>query len=67
MITPVFANRNQALRRGAISVLAAFMSIMVLGMVAFAVDMGYVLANKQELLVFITPKSTVMRSESCDG
>lgn len=37
------------MRRGAISVLAAFMSIVLLGVVAFAVDMGYVLANKQEL------------------
>ena len=36
-------------RRGAISVLAAFMSVMVLGMVAFAVDVGYVLSSKQEL------------------
>jgi Flp pilus assembly protein TadG len=41
--------RQPRQRRGAISVLAAFMSVMVLGMVAFAVDMGYVLANKQEL------------------
>ena len=36
-------------RRGAISVLAAFMSVLVLGMVAFAVDAGYVLSAKQEL------------------
>jgi Flp pilus assembly protein TadG len=36
-------------RRGAISVLAAFMSVMVLAMVAFAVDVGYVLSSKQEL------------------
>jgi Flp pilus assembly protein TadG len=36
-------------RRGAISVLAAFMSVVVLGMVAFAVDVGYVLSCKQEL------------------
>jgi Flp pilus assembly protein TadG len=40
---------SAARRRGAISVLAAFMSVMVLGMVAFAVDVGYVLSTKQEL------------------
>jgi len=38
-----------AQRRGAISVLAAFLSVVVLGMVAFAVDVGYVLSSKQEL------------------
>jgi Flp pilus assembly protein TadG len=36
-------------RRGAISVLAALLSIVLLGMVAFAVDTGYILSNKQEL------------------
>jgi hypothetical protein len=36
-------------RRGAISVLAALMSVVVLAMVAFAVDVGYVLSSKQEL------------------
>src|SRR5688500_4036030 len=41
--------RRAAQRRGAISVLAAFMSVLVLGMVAFAVDVGYVLSAKQEL------------------
>ena len=41
--------QSAAQRRGAISVLAAFMSVMVLGMVAFAVDVGYVLSTKQEL------------------
>lgn len=41
--------RRRRPRRGAISVLAAFMCVVLLGVVAFAVDMGYVLANKQEL------------------
>ncbi len=41
--------QSAAQRRGAISVLAAFMSVLVLGMVAFAVDVGYVLSTKQEL------------------
>jgi len=44
-----YLRRPAAQRRGAISVLAAFMSVMVLGMVAFAVDVGYVLSSKQEL------------------
>ena len=45
----LFRRGSSAHRRGAISVLAAFMSVMVLGMVAFAVDVGYILSNKQEL------------------
>jgi Flp pilus assembly protein TadG len=45
----LFRRGSAAHRRGAISVLAAFMSVMILGMVAFAVDIGYILANKQEL------------------
>ena len=36
-------------RRGAISVLAAFLAVVVLAMVAFSVDTGYILSNKQEL------------------
>ncbi|HYO23769.1 MAG TPA: pilus assembly protein TadG-related protein [Lacipirellulaceae bacterium] len=36
-------------RRGAITVLAAIMSLVALGLVAFAVDVGYILASKQEL------------------
>jgi Flp pilus assembly protein TadG len=36
-------------RRGAISVLAALLAVVLLGMVAFAVDTGYILTNKQEL------------------
>jgi Flp pilus assembly protein TadG len=45
----LFRRGSAAHRRGAISVLAAFMSVMILGMVAFAVDIGYILSNKQEL------------------
>ncbi len=45
----LFRRGSAAHRRGAISVLAAFMAVMVLGMVAFAVDIGYILNNKQEL------------------
>lgn len=36
-------------RRGTFSVLAAFMSIVLLAMVAFSVDIGYVLSSKEEL------------------
>ena len=36
-------------RRGAISVLAAPLAVVVLAMVAFSVDTGYILSNKQEL------------------
>jgi Flp pilus assembly protein TadG len=36
-------------RRGAIVVLAAFLMIVMLGMVAFSVDMGYILLVKTEL------------------
>ena len=41
--------RRRPNRRGAITVLAAVMSFVALGLVAFAVDVGYILANKQEL------------------
>jgi len=41
--------RHRSLRRGAITVLAAMMSVILLGFVAFAVDVGYVLSTKQEL------------------
>jgi Flp pilus assembly protein TadG len=44
-----FFRSRKVQRRGAISVLSAFMSVLVLGMVAFAVDVGYVLSAKQEL------------------
>jgi Flp pilus assembly protein TadG len=43
-----YRNRKQA-RKGAITVLAAFMSIVLIGMVAFCVDLGYVLSAKEEL------------------
>jgi Flp pilus assembly protein TadG len=36
-------------RRGTITVLAALMSIVLIGMVAFSVDIGYVLSAKEEL------------------
>ena len=36
-------------RRGAIVLLSAMLSVVLLGMVAFAVDVGYILSNKQEL------------------
>jgi Flp pilus assembly protein TadG len=41
--------RRASHRRGAITVLAAIMATVALGLVAFAVDVGYVLATKQEL------------------
>jgi Flp pilus assembly protein TadG len=36
-------------RRGAVTVLAALLSIVLLGLVAFAVDIGYVLSCKEEM------------------
>ncbi len=36
-------------RRGSITILAAIMSIVLVGMVAFCVDLGYVLSAKEEL------------------
>ncbi len=36
-------------RKGAITILAALMSIVLIGMVAFCVDIGYVLSAKEEL------------------
>lgn len=36
-------------RTGSITVLAAFMSVMLLGMLAFSVDLGYILSAKEEL------------------
>lgn len=41
--------RNRSLRKGAIAVLTAIMSIVLVGMVAFCVDLGYVLSVKEEL------------------
>lgn len=40
---------NRSQRRGTITVLAAIMSIVLIGMVAFCVDIGYVLSAKEEL------------------
>ena len=36
-------------RKGAITILTAIMSIVLVGMVAFCVDLGYVLSAKEEL------------------
>ncbi len=41
--------RTSRTRRGAVTVLAAILSIVMLGMVAFSVDVGYVLSVKEEL------------------
>jgi Flp pilus assembly protein TadG len=51
-MTPLPSQRrlgSPARRRGAITVLSATMTVVLLGMVAFAVDLGYVLSCKQEL------------------
>jgi Flp pilus assembly protein TadG len=42
-------NHIRQSRKGAIAVLAAIMSIALIGMVAFSVDLGYVLSAKEEL------------------
>lgn len=42
-------NRRPASRRGAIAVLAAILCVVLLGMVAFAVDIGYILSSKEEM------------------
>jgi Flp pilus assembly protein TadG len=41
--------RQQDLRRGTISILAALLTIVLIGMVAFSVDVGYVLTAKEEM------------------
>ncbi len=41
--------RNKQVRRGAITVLAAIMAIVLVAMVAFCVDIGYVLSAKEDL------------------
>src|SRR3954463_4160009 len=41
--------RRHETRRGAITVLAAIMAVVLVGMVAFSVDVGYVLSAKEEL------------------
>jgi Flp pilus assembly protein TadG len=40
---------QRQLRRGAITILAALLSIVMVGMVAFCVDIGYVLSAKEEM------------------
>jgi Flp pilus assembly protein TadG len=40
---------NRKHRRGVVAVLAAILSIVLIGMVAFSVDVGYVLSAKEEL------------------
>ena len=41
--------QNKCLRRGTITVLAAVFSVVILGMVALSVDLGYILSMKEEL------------------
>ncbi len=41
--------KQRTLRRGTIAVLAAILSLVLVGMVAFSVDVGYVLTAKEEL------------------
>jgi Flp pilus assembly protein TadG len=42
-------NQKRQARKGTITVLAAILSIVLIGMVAFSVDIGYVLSAKEEL------------------
>jgi Flp pilus assembly protein TadG len=44
-----FHPRKEQMRRGAITVLAALLAIVLVGMVAFSVDVGYVLSAKEEM------------------
>jgi hypothetical protein len=44
-----FCSQKRQVRRGAITVLAAILAIVFVGMVAFSVDIGYVLSSKEEL------------------
>jgi len=41
--------RNSRKRKGTITILAAIMSVVLVGMVAFSVDVGYVLSAKEDL------------------
>ncbi len=43
------SRRLRETRRGALTILAAVMCIVLLGMVAFAVDIGYILSSKEEI------------------
>ncbi len=45
----LFSKQRQDIRKGTITVLAAFMSIVLLGMVAFSVDLGYIFSAKEEM------------------
>src|SRR5688572_10630705 len=42
-------NQLRHTRKGAITILAAILSVVLIGMVAFCVDVGYVLSAKEEL------------------
>ena len=44
-----FHSQKRQVRQGAITVLAAILAIVFVGMVAFSVDIGYVLSSKEEL------------------
>jgi Flp pilus assembly protein TadG len=44
-----FRPHKEQMRRGAITVLAAILAIVLVGMVAFSVDVGYVLSAKEEM------------------
>lgn len=44
-----YTNNRRDTRQGTITILAAIMSIVLVGMVAFCVDLGYVLSAKEEL------------------
>lgn len=52
MINLASSTRRQnlpAARRGALTILAAVLCVVLLGMVAFAVDIGYILSSKEEI------------------
>ncbi|MEQ8839318.1 MAG: pilus assembly protein TadG-related protein, partial [Lacipirellulaceae bacterium] len=46
---PSFLRTSRGQRKGAITVLAALMTVCMLAMVAFTVDVGYILSSEQEL------------------
>lgn len=48
-MNPFVRYRNRRSRRGAVTVLAAIFSIIMLGMVAMSVDVGYMLSMKEEM------------------
>lgn len=49
MTQPRFLRSHRVQRKGAITVLAALMTVCMLAMVAFTVDVGYILSSEQEL------------------